>query len=103
MSNLEMPPISPLASAKAQANQASREKNVAEGFETVFLTQFVEQMMETVDPNAFGGEKQAEIWRSFLSEAIAEKLTEQGGFGFGQSVEQAISSYQQGSKLSGGS
>ena len=90
-----------LATAQVHGTQKTGEEEAAEGFETIFLTQLVDQMMKTVDANAFGGEQQAEIWRSFLSEAIAEKLTDQGGLGFGNSVKQAISSYEQGTKLEG--
>jgi len=87
------------ASAHGHNVQKTAQDEAAEGFETVFLTQLVDQMMKTVDANAFGGEQQAEIWRSFLSEAIAEKLTDQGGLGFGNSVKQAITSYEQGASL----
>jgi Rod binding domain-containing protein len=74
-------------------------KNLSQEFETVFLTQFVDEMMKTVGDRAFGGAKQAEMWRSFLSEAVAEKLVEQGGFGFGQSVQDVVSAYQKADKL----
>ncbi len=99
MSGFDALTTTTLASAQGQNAQKSAQDDAAEGFETIFLTQLVDQMMKTVDTSAFGGEKQAEIWRSFLSEAIAEKLTDQGGLGFGNSVKQAITSYEQGAKL----
>lgn len=83
----------------AQASQQAAEDEVAKGFETIFLSQLVDEMMKTVDTSAFGGDQQAEMWRSFMSEAIAEKLTDHGGLGFGNSVKQAIASYEQGATL----
>lgn len=71
-----------------------RTKETAKQFESVFLTQFVDQMLKTVGSTAFGGEKQADMWRSFLSEAVAETLVEQGGFGIGHSVADVIGAYE---------
>ncbi|WP_372884234.1 rod-binding protein [Shimia sp.] len=101
-----MTAIDPLSTAAAaQAAQSAQARNgtgeaaqdeVAKGFETIFLTQLVDQMMKTVDSSAFGGDQQAEMWRSFMSEAIAEQLSDNGGLGFGGSVKQMIASYEQG-------
>lgn len=71
-------------------------EEVSKDFEKVFLTQFVDQMLKTVGPTAFGGEKQADMWRSFLSEAIAGSLTEQGGFGIGTTVADVVAAYDKG-------
>jgi Rod binding domain-containing protein len=95
---MNIPPVNApanVALAKAQ-QEASKDATLGKKFEAVFLTQFVDQMMKTVDPSAFGGEKQAEMWRSFMSEALAEQLAEQGGFGFSANVTDAISAYQRG-------
>ncbi len=99
MSGFDPVSATALTAAQGQNAQKSSQDEAAEGFETIFLTQLVDQMMKTVDAGAFGGEQQAEIWRSFLSEAIAEKLTDQGGLGFGNSVKQVIASYEQGASL----
>ena len=101
MSELQRPALAGHAMPQENSRDRAVPSEVAKGFETVFLSQFVDQMMKTVDPSAFGGEKQAEMWRSFLSEALADKLTEQGGFGLGESIEQVISSYENGKKLPG--
>ena len=73
---MNIPPLGAEANVALAAAQAATNKDEALGkkFEAVFLTQFVDQMMKTVDPSAFGGEKQAEMWRSFMSEALAEQL-----------------------------
>ena len=71
---------------KATADQAKAAETAKE-FEAVFLTQFVDQMMKTAGDTAFGGKDQAEMWRSFMSEAVAKHLVEQGGLGLAGSVE----------------
>ncbi len=83
--------------AKAVMDQA-RSAQKADDFEAVFLTQFVDQMMKTAGDTAFGGEDQAEMWRSFMSEAVAKHLVEQGGLGLSGSVEQMMNAYAHGSK-----
>jgi peptidoglycan hydrolase FlgJ len=75
------------------ANVTDKEREVARSFEAVFLSQFVGQMMETVDAEAMGGGKQAEMWRSFLSDAMAESIADQGGLGVATSIEQMLAAY----------
>ncbi len=77
---------------KAAMKQA-KSTQTAHEFEAVFLTQFVDQMMKTAGDTAFGGEDQAEMWRSFMSEAVAKHLVEQGGLGLAGSVEQMMNAY----------
>lgn len=74
---------------------SNNDGEVAKEFEAVFLTQFVDQVMKTAGSTAFGGEKQAEMWRSFMSEAVASHLVEQGGLGLAGQVSQMLSSYSQ--------
>lgn len=78
------------AAAKSQADQTAKD------FEAVFLTQFVDEMMKTAGATAFGNEKQAEMWRSFMSEAVAKQLVEQGGLGLTASVSQMLGAYAKG-------
>ena len=67
----------------------------AKEFETLFLTQFVDEMMKTVDLNAATGGRDMHMWRSFMSEAMAKSLVDQGGLGLATSVEQMMSAYKQ--------
>ncbi|MBA96760.1 hypothetical protein [Sulfitobacter sp.] len=67
-------------------------------FEKVFLTQFVDEMIKTAGPAVFGGEDQADMWRSFMSEAVASQLVDQGGLGFSGSVSQMLGAYGQAQK-----
>ncbi|NRB02726.1 MAG: rod-binding protein [Rhodobacteraceae bacterium] len=83
------------ALAKAQG---AAKTELGKDFETVFVTQFVDQMMKTIPPTAFGGEQQAEMWRSFMSEAVAKALVDQGGFGLGGSVDEMIGAYEAASR-----
>jgi Rod binding domain-containing protein len=80
---------------KMTVDQA-KSAQTAHDFEAVFLTQFVDQMMKTAGDTAFGGEDQAEMWRSFMSEAVAKHLVEQGGLGLAGSVEQMMNAYARG-------
>ncbi|MFT6676427.1 MAG: Rod binding domain-containing protein [Sulfitobacter sp.] len=82
--------LSPEVKARAEALKAEQ---TSKDFEAVFLTQFVDEMMKSAGPNAFGGEQQAEMWRSFMSEAVAKQLVEQGGLGLAATVNQAINAY----------
>jgi peptidoglycan hydrolase FlgJ len=90
-------PFDPMSPGTRQpvsgANVTDKEREVARSFEAVFLSQFVGQMMETVDAEAMGGGKQAEMWRSFLSDAMAESIVDQGGLGVATSIEQMLAAY----------
>lgn len=71
----------------------------AKAFEAVFLSQFVDGMLKSTSASAFGGQQQAEMWRSFMAEALAEELVEQGGLGLASNVEQQITAYNRASAL----
>ena len=65
----------------------------AKEFETLFLSQFVDEMMKTVDLSAASGGRDMHMWRSFMSDALAQSLVDQGGLGLATSVEQMMSAY----------
>lgn len=93
---VDIPLPSSLSQAKFQAEQLkadlSREEvQSSKDFETVFLQQFVDEMMKTVDMGT--GEKDGQMWRSFMSEAIAKNLVDQGGLGLAQNVQQMMAAY----------
>ncbi|MBQ0717996.1 MAG: hypothetical protein KBT76_03450 [Sulfitobacter litoralis] len=94
-------PITPALPAFDIA-KPDRAAQTGKEFEKVFLTQFVDEMMKTAGSSAFGGEQQADMWRSFMSEAVAGQLVEQGGFGFSGSVSQMLDAYGQGKSTVGG-
>ncbi|HDZ83402.1 MAG TPA: hypothetical protein ENH56_19500 [Roseobacter sp.] len=85
----EVQPSRPVAGYQPPDRAAETGKE----FEKVFLTQFVDEMIKTAGPAVFGGEDQADMWRSFMSEAVASQLVEQGGLGFSGSVTQMLDAY----------
>tara|TARA_R110002124_G_scaffold61903_2_gene169312 strand:+ start:124 stop:426 length:303 start_codon:yes stop_codon:yes gene_type:complete len=90
----EVQPSRPVAGYQPPDRAAETGKE----FEKVFLTQFVDEMIKTAGPAVFGGEDQADMWRSFMSEAVASQLVEQGGLGFSGSVTQMLDAYGQAQK-----
>ncbi|MHA7875609.1 rod-binding protein [Roseivivax sp.] len=76
--------------AEAQGDAAE----IAKEFEAAFLSQTVDQMLKTADVGSFGGGHAEEMWRSFLSKAMAEALAEDGSVGLASQVETAIRAYQ---------
>lgn len=95
---MSTPPISPLApgvanEANASAQGSGKEAELAKEFEAVFISQFVDEMMKTVDYGPAAGGQGAEMWRSFLSQALADKLSERGGLGLSGNITQMLGAY----------
>ncbi|MDC0739468.1 hypothetical protein N6L24_14360 [Cognatishimia sp. SS12] len=83
-----------LTEMQAKKPQLSeKELQSAKEFEAVFLSQFVDEMMKTVDMGAATGGKDAHMWRSFMSEALSESLVEQGGLGLAANIQQMMTAY----------
>lgn len=87
------PNVAALSQQTRAATEDSKSAEASKEFEAVFLGQFVDEMMKTAGATAFGDEHQAEMWRSFMSEAVAKHLVEQGGVGLSGSVSQMIGAY----------
>lgn len=94
---METPNVSLNAPATGSETRNSRtvteDARVSKEFETVFISQFVDQMMKTVDYGPTSGGQGAEMWRSFLSQAMAEQLSERGGLGLSANIEQMLGAY----------
>ncbi|MCE8008987.1 rod-binding protein [Aestuariivita sp.] len=90
-----LPPISiPLDPAGGGASsKTGAERDAAKAFEVVFLGQMVDEMMKTVDMGATMGNHAAEMWRSVLSQSLAENLAENGGLGIAENVHQMMNAY----------
>lgn len=95
-------PISNLPAAPADAGGptdgavsgvSAEDEKIAREFEAVFLSQFVDEMMKTVDYGPASGGQGAEMWRSFLSQAMAETLSERGGLGLSGNISQMLNAY----------
>lgn len=68
-------------------------------FETMFLTQMVDEMLKQVDIGDFGGGQAEDTWRFFLAEAFSREIVEQGGAGLSASLERSLSAYSQTRKM----
>lgn len=95
----DTPMVSMLAQAQAhvaQQNGALNEAEVeaAKEFEAVFMSQFVDEMLKTVDMGT--GKNDGQMWRSFMSEALAKSMVDQGGLGIAQNVQQMMAAYKKG-------
>ncbi|WP_206615102.1 hypothetical protein [Mesobaculum littorinae] len=90
-----MPTLTATAQARpaTAARPAAGADAVARDFESVFLTQAVEEMMKSVDLGEFAGGQAAETWRSFLARAVADEIAGQGRTGIAQSVQSKIAAY----------
>jgi len=59
-------------------------------FEAQVISTFIEQMMPESSANNFGSGTAGNVWRSMLSEQIANQVAKAGGLGIRQKVEAAI-------------
>jgi peptidoglycan hydrolase FlgJ len=64
----------------------ARLREAAIEFETVYLAEMLNNMGMTREPEAFGGGFGAEAFRSFLTEAYAERMVRHGGTGIAEIV-----------------
>ncbi|MBY6093037.1 rod-binding protein [Maritimibacter alkaliphilus] len=75
-------------------------QRAAQEFEAMFLSQAVDEMLKSVDMGAFAGGETAEMWRSFMAQAVADQIAQQGRTGIAQSIQTSISAYQTGTSQS---
>jgi flagellar protein FlgJ len=59
-------------------------------FEAQVISTFIEQMMPESSANNFGSGTAGNVWRSMMSEQIANQVAKAGGLGIRQKVEAAI-------------
>jgi Rod binding domain-containing protein len=82
-----------LAPAKfADAASASQTKSAKtlQQFEAQVISTFIEQMMPEASATNFGSGTAGGVWRSMLSEQIANQVAKAGGLGIREKVEAAI-------------
>lgn len=77
----------PKRHAPTQAQESAKK------FESMFLSQMVNEMIKTVDIGNFGGGNAEDQWRSFLASAVADQIAQQGSTGIAQGIEMAINNY----------
>ncbi|WP_309605205.1 rod-binding protein [Phenylobacterium sp.] len=84
-------PPSPAAPGVGDLAKRSQIAETARKFEASFLSIMVQQMFEGVDTAApFGGGPGESMFKSFMSEAIAGKMTKAGGVGVAASVQREM-------------
>jgi len=87
------PPIQPATAAQSAAELAKRAqiKETAKKFESSFLSVMIQQMFEGTDtPAPFGGGPGESMFKSFLTQAMADKITAGGGVGVAASVQREM-------------
>lgn len=88
--NLLTPTATPTAAELARRGQI---KDTAQKFEASFLSVMIGQMFEHDDAEvdkAFSGGSGAQMFKSFLAEAMAKKMTANGGIGLAASVQREM-------------
>lgn len=75
-------PMSPAELAKR-----GKIKETAQDFEATFLSSMLQQMFKGVDvEKPFGGGQAEEMFRSFMTDAMAKQMAKSGGVGLADSV-----------------
>jgi Rod binding domain-containing protein len=85
--------IQPAAGAPSAAELAKRGqiKQTAEKFEASFLSIMLQQMFEGTETSApFGGGPGEQMFKSFMTEAMANKMVKTGGVGLANSVQREM-------------
>jgi len=83
-------PISAVQSA-AELAKRGQIKQTAHKFETSFLSVMLGEMFEGTDVSApFGGGPGESMFKSLLTEAMAKKMTDNGGIGIASSVQREM-------------
>jgi Rod binding domain-containing protein len=85
--------IQPTAGAQSATELAKRGqiKDTAQKFESSFLSVMLGQMFEGTDaPSPFGGGPGEAMFKSFLTEAMAKKMSDSGGIGVAASVQREM-------------
>ena len=85
---LAVPPAAPNAAELAKRGAI---KQTAQKFETSFLSVMLGQMFEGTDtPAPFGGGPGEAMFKSFLTEAMAKKMSDAGGVGVAAAVQREM-------------
>ncbi len=72
-------------------------RNVAEDYESFFISMFLESMFEGVETEGmFGGGHAEKVYRSLLNQEVGKSIAQQGGFGIADSVMREIIKMQEG-------
>jgi Rod binding domain-containing protein len=80
------------AARRLQAAKPDEARKAAEGFEAVFLNQFVDTMFSGMKTDGmFGGGNAEKMWQGFLVQHIADAFAARGGIGIADMVMAELS------------
>jgi Rod binding domain-containing protein len=89
--------LGPSASLNLRNATALAQKGAVQGnsdnyrqFEAMVLSSFVQSMMPAKASNVFGSGTAGEVWRSMLSEKIANEVSKVGGIGIAHRVAESV-------------
>jgi Rod binding domain-containing protein len=89
-----IPPSLSVPPSNATAADLAKRKDItatAQNFESSFLSIMLQQMFEGVDTSApFGGGPGEAMFKSFMTEAMANKMTKAGGIGVASAVQREM-------------
>ena len=87
--SLVAPP--PGAASAAELAKRGQIKDTARKFESAFLSIMVQQMFEGTETAApFGGGPGEQMFKSFMAQAMADKMVKSGGVGLAASVQREM-------------
>ena len=82
---------SPAVQTAAEMAKRGDIKKTAQKFESSFLSIMLQQMFEGTETAApFGGGVGEQMFKSFLTEAMAKKMSDRGGVGIAASVQREM-------------
>jgi Rod binding domain-containing protein len=79
-------PVVALAPPVADPATRAKIEKTASAFEASFLQVMLNQMFENVGAGAFGGGSGEAAFKSFLTDAFAQSMTERGGVGLSKDL-----------------
>jgi peptidoglycan hydrolase FlgJ len=81
----------PKAMSAAELAKRGHTHETAMKFEASFLSTMLQTMFQNVGASSpFGGGPGEDMWKSFMSEAMAKQMTNRGGLGISKSVEREM-------------
>lgn len=83
----------PTATSAADLARRGKIEKTSKDFESSFLNIMYQQMFEGVgagDDPAFGGGAGEDMWKSFMTEAMAKQTVKHGGIGLAHTVEKEM-------------
>jgi Rod binding domain-containing protein len=79
------------ATSAAELAKRGQVHKTAQNFEASFLTSMLQTMFQSVSTAPpFGGGPGEDMWKSFLSEAMAKNMARHGGIGVSKAVEREM-------------